>query len=85
MYTAVPYGFTFEDYGFSAVYLSFSVRVEQTDHPMILIYYFVGNVSDCGDHSSPNSAFGASGKHLINLTVLMACKTIKTINLASVS
>ena len=56
----VPYGFTFEDYGFSAVYFSLSVRVEQTDHLMILtyIYYFVGNVSDCGDHSSRNSAFG---------------------------
>ena len=60
MYTVLPYGLPFGIYGFSAVYYSLSVRVGQTDHLMILtyIYYFVGNVSDCGDHSSPNSAFG---------------------------
>ena len=45
-------------YVFGAVYLSLSVGVEQTDHLMILIYiyYFVGNVSDCGDNSGRKSA-----------------------------
>ena len=59
-FIAVSLDFNPEDYGFSAVYYSLSVGVKQTDHLMILtyIYYFVGNVSDCGDHSSPNSAFG---------------------------
>ena len=57
VYTVVPYGFTFESNGFGAVYYSLSIGIEETDHPMILIYYFVGNVSDCGNHSSRNSAF----------------------------
>ena len=51
--------FVFEAYGFSTVYLSLSVGVEQpeADHLMILIYYFVGNVSNYGDNSGRNSAF----------------------------
>ena len=51
--------FNLEGYGFTAMYLSLSVSVEQTDHLMILIYIcdFVGNVSDCGDTSGRNSAF----------------------------
>ena len=44
---------------FGAVSLALSVGVEQTNHLMILIYihYFVGNVSDCGNHPCRNSAF----------------------------
>ena len=58
--TAVISTLNLESYGFGAVYYSLSVGVKQADHPMILtyIYYFVGNVPDCGDHSSRNSAFG---------------------------
>ena len=52
-------GIGLQGYVFGAVYFSLSVGVEQTDHLTILIYiyYFVGNVSDCGDTSGRNSAF----------------------------
>ena len=60
VFTAVAFYLNLEGQGFSVVYYSLSVGVEQTDHLVILtyMYYYVGNVSDCGDHSSRNSAFG---------------------------
>ena len=59
VFNAIEIAPGFKSFGFDAVYLSLSVSVEQTDHLMILInlYYFVGNVSDCGDTSGRNSAF----------------------------